>query len=146
MNLNPILQQMFLKLANMERGKKKSFVLKTLLLEFNDIAVEARKVFAHYKLLGYELGIDHTLRTLDTKKMKYEGKTECEKEINIPIPFKLLAITEALEENFGWIVPENPFDENSKPKRKEKGDSGPCVWKIQCLYDEFEFLKLDEKT
>ena len=145
-NLNPILQQMFLKLNNMERGKEKNFVLKTLLLEFNDIAIEARKVFAHYKLLGYELGIDHTFRTLDTKRMKYEGKTKCEKEINIPIPFKLLAISDALEENFGWIVPENPFDENSKPKRKEKGESGPCVSKIQGLYDEFEFLKLNYNT
>ena len=104
-------------------------MLKTLLLEFNYIAIEARNVFAHYKFLGYELGIDHTLKTLDTKRMKYEGKTECEKEINIPIPFKLLAIFGALEEIFGWIVPENPFDENSKPKRKEKGDSEPCVWK-----------------
>ena len=78
-SLNPILQQMFLKLDSMEKGKENNFVLKTLLLEFNDIAIEARKVFAHYKLLGYELGIDHTLKTLDTKRMKYEGKTECEK-------------------------------------------------------------------
>ena len=64
----------------------------------------------------------------------------------MPIPFKLLAISEALEVNFSWTVPENPFDENSKPERKEKGDSEPCVWKIQCLYDEFEFLKLNHNT
>ena len=64
-NLNPRLKQMFLKLATMERGKEKDFVLNALLLEFNDIAVEARKVFAHYKLLGYGLAIDHTLKTLD---------------------------------------------------------------------------------
>ena len=52
--------------------------------------------------------------------MKYEGGTECEKEIKIPIPFKLLAISEALDENFGWIVPDYLFDENSKPKREER--------------------------
>ena len=109
---------MFLKLDSMKKGKEKDFVLKALLFEFNDIAIEARKVFAHYKLLGYELGIEQNLKAIDIKRMKYEGKTKCEKEINIPIPFKLLAISEALEENFGWIVFENPFDENSKPKRK----------------------------
>ena len=73
-------------------------------------------------------------------------KLNVKKEINIRIPFKLLAIFDALEENFGWIVPENPFDENSKPKRKEKGDSEPCVWKIQCLFDEFEFFKLNDEN
>ena len=56
-----------------------------------------------------------------------------------------MAISEALDENFGWIVPKNLFDENSKPKRKAKGDSEPCVWKIQYLYDEFEFLDLNGK-
>ena len=63
----------------MEKGKEKDFVLKTLLLEFNDIAIEARKLFAHYKLLGYELGIEQTLKAIDIKRIKYEGKTECEK-------------------------------------------------------------------
>ena len=104
------------------------------------------KFFARYKLLGYGLAIGHTLKTLEIYRMKYEGKTEYEKEINIPIPFKLLAISEALEENYGWVVPENPFDENSKPKRKERGDSEPCIWKIECLYDQFELLKLNDNT
>ena len=73
----------------MEKGEEKDFVLNSLLLEFNDIALEARKVFARYKLLGYGLAIGHTLKTLDTDRMKYEGKTEYEKEINIPISFRL---------------------------------------------------------
>ena len=30
---------------------------------------------------------------------------------------------EALEKNFDWIVPENPFDESSEPKRDDKGTS-----------------------
>ena len=41
-NLNPILQQMFLKLKDMEDGEDKNFVRKTLLIEFNHVAREAR--------------------------------------------------------------------------------------------------------
>jgi hypothetical protein len=40
--------------------------------------------------------------------------------LKIPIPFKLLGMHEALEKNFDWIVPENPFDESSEPKSFEK--------------------------
>ena len=76
-------------------------------MEFNDVAIEARKIFAHYKLLGYSLSISHTFKALDIKRIKYVGKTKCEEEIEIPIPFKLLAISDALEDNFSWIVPEN---------------------------------------
>ena len=116
-----LFRSMFFKLDQMEKGEEKDFVLNALLLEFNDIAVEARNFFARYKLLGCGLAIGHTLKTLDIDRMKFEGKTEYEKEINIPIPFKLLAISEALEENYGWVVPENPFDENSKPKGNRRG-------------------------
>ena len=51
---------MFHKLDSMERGEEKNFVLKALLMEFNYTPIEARKVFAHYKLLGYGLSISHT--------------------------------------------------------------------------------------
>ena len=51
-NLNPILQKMFLKLDSMERGEEKYFVLETLLHEFDDIVKEARKIFACYGALG----------------------------------------------------------------------------------------------
>jgi hypothetical protein len=37
-------------------------------------------------------------------------------EIKVPIPCKLLGLHEALEKNFDWICPENPFDERSEPK------------------------------
>ena len=40
---------------------------------------------------------------------------------------------EALEKNFDWIVPENPFDENSEPKRIEGGSS-------RTYLDEIPFL------
>ena len=37
-NLNPIMQHMFLTLSDMERGEKRDFVLEVLLREFGDIA------------------------------------------------------------------------------------------------------------
>ena len=84
-NLHPTIKQLFFKLEIMEKGEDKDFLLKTLLLEFDDIAREARKIFAHYNMLGCSLNIKHTLTTFETKRMKYEGKTECEKELKIPI-------------------------------------------------------------
>ena len=71
-------------------------------------------------MLGCSLNINHTLKTFETKRIKYEGKTEREKELKIPIPFKLIARHEALEKNFYWVVPENPFDERSRPKGSER--------------------------
>jgi len=51
-NLNPIMQQMFLNLHDVEDIEKRDFILETLLKEFGDVAVEARKVFDHFKMLG----------------------------------------------------------------------------------------------
>ena len=56
----------------MEKGEEKDFVLNALLLEFNDIGVEARKVVARYKLLGCGLANVYTLKTLDIDRMKTE--------------------------------------------------------------------------
>ena len=44
---------------------------------------------------------------------------------------------EALEKNFNWVVRENPFDERSRPKGSDRGNSEPCISKIQCIYDFF---------
>jgi hypothetical protein len=44
-NLNPFMQQMFLKLHHIEDSEKKDFILETLRREFRDVAIEARKVF-----------------------------------------------------------------------------------------------------
>ena len=68
----------------MEKGEDKDFLLKTLLMEFDDIVREARKIFPHYNMLGCGLNIKHTLKTFETKRMKCEGKTECEKELKYP--------------------------------------------------------------
>ena len=143
-NLNPILQQMFLKLDDMEDGEDKDFVRKTLLMEFNDVAREARKIFAHYNMVGYGINIVHTLKTLDIKTNDYVGKTEDEKELKIPIPFKFLGMADTLEDNFGWIAPQNLFDESSELKRKERGDSQPCIGRIQCIYDKFAARSLED--
>jgi hypothetical protein len=44
-SLNPFMQQMFLKLHDIEDSEKKDFILETLRREFRDVAIEARKVF-----------------------------------------------------------------------------------------------------
>ena len=73
---------------------------------------------------------------------KYTRKTEKEEKVDIAIPFKLLGIADALEDNFGWIAPQNQFDESSQPKRKEKGDSQTYIGNIQCIYDKFSSVDL----
>ena len=67
-NLNPIMQHMFLKLHDMEEGEKKDFVLETLLKEFGDVAGEARKVFIRYKMLGYCIDVVNTLEKLEKRE------------------------------------------------------------------------------
>jgi hypothetical protein len=52
-------------------------------------------------------------------------------EIKVPIPCKLVGLHEALEKNFVWIVPENPFDESSEPKSVHKGSSKTHLDTIQ---------------
>jgi hypothetical protein len=42
---------------------------------------------------------------------------------------------DAYENNFDWIVPENPFDESSQPKRVERGNSETFIDKIQCIVE-----------
>src|SRR3954469_15260697 len=113
-NLNPMMQVMFLKLKDIEDTKKRDFILETLLKEFNDVAKEAKKVFDRFNMLGSCVDVMGSLEKLD--KTKPNGE-----EIKITIPFKLVGMHEVLEKNFDWIVPENPFDESSEPKSAEKG-------------------------
>jgi hypothetical protein len=106
-NLNPFMQQMFLKLHDIEDSEKKYFILETLRREFRDVVIETRKVFEHFNMLGSRVEV------VGTNK----------EEIKVPIPFKLVGLHEALEKNFDWIVPKNPFDESSEPKSVHKGSS-----------------------
>jgi hypothetical protein len=108
-NLNLIIQQVFLKLHDVEDTEKRDFILETLLKEFRDVIIEARKVFEHFNMLGSCVDVIGTLENIGKTKPKNGEK------IKIPIPFKLLGMHEALEKNFDWIVPENPFDESSEP-------------------------------
>ena len=144
-NLNPIMQQMFLKLHDMEDGEKKDFVLETLFKEFGDVAREARKVFDRYDMLGYYINVINTLEKLENDRLKYTGGTKDEGK-EIPIPFKLIGMHEALERNFDWIVPENPFDESNVPTNIERGISGTYIDMIQCIVKKTSDLSLDVST
>jgi hypothetical protein len=42
-NLNPFMQQMFLKLHDIEDSEKRNFILETLRKEFRDVVIEFRK-------------------------------------------------------------------------------------------------------
>jgi hypothetical protein len=67
--------------------------------EFRDIVIEARKVFERFNMLG--------------SRVEVVGTTK--EDIKVPIPCKLVGLHEALEKNFDWICPENPFNESSEP-------------------------------
>jgi hypothetical protein len=115
-NLNPFMQQLFLKLHDIEDSEKNFFILETLHREFRDVVIEARKVFEHFNMLG------SCVEVVGTNK----------EEIKVPIPFKLVRLHEALEKNFDWIVPKNPFDESSEPKSVHKGSSKTHLEKDFC--------------
>ena len=97
----------------MERGKEKYFVLETLLHEFDDIVKEARKIFTRYGSLGSYPNIHYSLDVRDENLRKYTRRIEEKEKVDIAMPFKLLGIADALESNFGWIAPQNLFDESS---------------------------------
>jgi hypothetical protein len=75
-NLNPFMQQMFLKLYDIEDSEKKDFILETLRREFRDIAIEARKVFERFNMLGLPVNVVGTTK----------------EDIKVPIPSKLLGM------------------------------------------------------
>jgi hypothetical protein len=83
-NLNPFMQQIFLKLHDIEGSEKKDFISETLCREFRDVAIEARKVFEHFNMLVSPVNVVGT-----TKEY-----------IKVPIPCKLAGLHEALEKNF----------------------------------------------
>src|SRR3954447_25636742 len=56
-SLNPFLQYMFLKLHEIEDGEKKDFILETLLRKFKNEAIEARKIFDPFDMLGSSIDV-----------------------------------------------------------------------------------------
>jgi hypothetical protein len=101
--------------------------LETLCKEFRDVVIEARKVFEHFNMFGSRVEV------VGTNK----------EEIKVPIPFKLIGMHEALEKNFDWIVPKNPFDESSEPKSVHKGSSKTHLAKIQFLVQKTSAIDLN---
>ena len=88
-NLNAFMQQMFLKLHDIEDFEKKDFILETLRREFRDVVIEARKVFERCNMLGSPVNVVGTTK----------------EETKVPIPSKLLGLHEALENSFDCLCP-----------------------------------------
>jgi hypothetical protein len=129
-SLNPYMQYMFLKLHKIQVPEKKAFILETLHLEFKDVVIEARKVLKCFIKLGSPINVIST----------------DDEEAEISIPCKLLGLSEAFENNFDWICPENLFDESSVPKNDHKGSSKTYVDKIQCLIDKTSAVDLNTSS
>jgi hypothetical protein len=106
-SLNPFMQYKLFKLHDTEDPEKKAFILETLRIEFRDVAIEAREVFKKFNKLGSPIEV------VDTPN----------EDFRVPIPCKLVGIHDALEKNFSWVCPKNPFDESSVPKCDHKGSS-----------------------
>jgi hypothetical protein len=126
-SLNPFMQQMFLKLHDIEDSEKKDFILETLRREFRDVVIEARNVFKHFNMLGSRVEVVGTNN----------------EELKVPIPCKLLGLHEAFEKNFDWICPKNPFNEMSEPKSDHKGSSKTYVDAIQCIVERTSAIDLN---
>jgi hypothetical protein len=124
------MQQMFLKLHDIEDSEKKDFNLETLRKEFRDVVIEARKVFKHFNMLG------SCVEVVGINK----------EEIKVPIPCKLVGLHEALEKNFDWISPGNLFDERSEPKSVHKGSSKTHLDTIQCLVEKTSAIDLNASS
>jgi hypothetical protein len=80
-NLNPFVQQIFLKLHDIKDSEKKDFILETLRREFRDVAIEARKVFERFNMLGSPVNVVGTTN----------------EDFKVPIPCKLVGLHEALD-------------------------------------------------
>jgi hypothetical protein len=126
-NLNPFMQQMFFKLHDIKDFEKKDFILETLRREFRDVAIEARKVFERFNMLGSRVNIFCTTK----------------EDIKVSITCKLVGLHEALEKNFDWICPENLFDERSEPKSIHKGSSKTHLDTIQCPVEKTSVIDLN---
>jgi hypothetical protein len=118
-NFNPFMQQIFLKLHDIEHSEKKDFILETLRREFRDVAIEARKVFEHFNMLVSPVNVVGTTK----------------EDIKVAIPCKLVGLHEALENNFDWICPKTPFDESSESKSVHKGSSKNHLDTIQFIIE-----------
>jgi hypothetical protein len=118
---------MFLKLHDIKESEKKDFILETLHREFRDVAIEARKFFERFDILGSPVNVVGTTK----------------EDIKVPIPCQLVELHETLEKNFDWICPENPFDESSEPKSVHKGSSKTYLDTIQFIIEKTSAIDLN---
>jgi hypothetical protein len=126
-SLNPFMQYMFLKFHDIEDPEKKAFILKTLCIEFRDVDIEAREVFKKFNKLGLPVGVVGTPN----------------EDFRVTIPSELVGIHDALEKNFSWICPENPFDESIVPKCDHKGSSKTHLDTIQFIIEKYPTIDLN---
>jgi hypothetical protein len=64
-------------------------------------------------------------------------------DIKVPISCKLVGLHEALEKNFDWICPENPFGESSEPKTVHKGSLKTHLDTIQFIVEKTSAIDLN---
>jgi hypothetical protein len=64
-------------------------------------------------------------------------------EIKVPIPCKLVGLHEALEKNFDWICPENPFNESSEPNSVHKGSLKTHLDTIQFIVEKTSAIDIN---
>jgi hypothetical protein len=117
---------MFLKLHDIEDSEKKDFILESLRRKFRDVAIEARKVFEHFNMLGSRVEVFGTNK----------------EEIKVPIPCKLLGLHEALEKKLiGFVL--KTFDKRSELKSVHKGSSKTHLDTTQCLVENTSAIDLN---
>ena len=129
------MQHMFLALHDMINDEKKKIVLKALHEELRDVANEAKLIFAKYKFFNCYIDVMKIFRSRRENIAKTTKQPFAKDGLKIPIPYKMMALHDTIENNYGWIVPKNLFDEESVPKREEKENSEICISSIQCIVD-----------
>ena len=134
-NMHPIRQHMFLALNDMIDDEKKNFVLKALHKKLRDVANEAKLIFAKYRKNNCYIDVMKIFRSRRENIAKTTKKPFAKDGLKIPIPYKMMALHDTIEDNYGWIVPKNLFDEESVPNREEKENSKICISSIQCIVD-----------
>src|SRR4051794_11404039 len=103
-------------------------IIQQMFLNLNDTKDAEKKNFILFDVIS-------VLEKLDKIKNR--------EDVKVTIPSKLVALHEAYEKNFDWIVPENPFDESSQPKRVGRVNSETFIDKIQCIVEKTSDIDLN---
>src|SRR4051812_1226716 len=106
--------------------KKGNSSLKLYQKKFHDVDREVKKVFEHFNMLGSSVDV-----------VGISDKTKPREEFNIPIPYKLVGMHEAFENNFDLIAPEIFLMKVVDQKRDEKGSSKTHLDEIPFIVEDF---------